>query len=79
MSFTDLLNHNFMICDKSSKLYFARRAQPGPRTCYPDGCFPDEVYDSVLLLALIGIDYCLKTEKMTHLSFLRKDLSKESY
>ena len=59
--FTDLLIHDFMICDKSSKLYWG--ADPAGARNLLDGWYPDGVYDLVLLLALIGINYFFKTKK----------------
>ena len=41
--FFDFLNHDFMICNKSSESYFAGQVQPGLGTRYPDG-----IYDLVM-------------------------------
>ena len=55
--------HDFLICNKSSKSYFVGQVRPGPKTCYPDGWYSDRVYDLVLWLTLIGINYCFKKRK----------------
>ena len=43
MIFTDLLNHDFMICDNSSKSYLVGPIQPGLAT-HSDGWYPEGVY-----------------------------------
>ena len=64
MIFTDLSNHDFMICNKSFQSFFVGRVKLGPGTCYPDAWNnPDRGYDLVFLLVLIGINYCCRPKK----------------
>ena len=41
--FFDFLNHDFLICNKSSESHFAGQVHPGLGTRYPDG-----IYDLVM-------------------------------